>query len=230
MSASTNINPDQCVWIATTTNNINKVQPVVRREFVDIPTWELPEAELSKYKPLFDAVYNDWKRGDILTPEMVGEIWYYNSKADYYTAPFISGGGLPMVSEAAKRVLERYDLGTTVFHPITLMNSEETARTTSEPYYLLNVANKRSMGNYDVLGPEGDNRAPLNNRHGIRFRPQSGQEAELVVIPEALGGPDIWLDPKVPEILFLSDALVQGLKASAVDEGWGLVRCAVGTL
>jgi hypothetical protein len=52
----------------------------------------------------------------------------------------------------------------------------------------------------------------------------------LVVVPEALNGPDIWIDPKVPSILFLSDALASGLKAAGVDKGWGLVRASVGTL
>lgn len=135
-----------------------------------------------------------------------------------------------MISETAKAVLERFDLGETVFHPLTLMDSEETRLTTPEPYHLLNVGNKRSMGNYEALGPEGDSRAPLRNRHGIVYLPNHHQEGELVVVPEALTGPDIWLDPKVPSLLFLSDRLVTGLKSAGMDKGWGLARCAVGTL
>lgn len=143
----------------------------------------------------------------------------------------MNGGGYPLVSETTKAVLEQFDLGHTVFHPLKLLDPTETVPTTSEPYYLLNVCNKRAMGNYEALGPEGELRAPLNCLgEGIVYIPSSGQEKELVVVPEALNGPDIWLDPKVPELLFLSDALVSGLKAAGVDKGWGLVRVPVGTL
>jgi hypothetical protein len=171
-----------------------------------------------------------WKRGEILTKEQVGDLWYFNAHPEYTPPPFISGGGYPLVSESAKAVLERFDLGDTVFHPLTIMDSEETRLTTPEPYFLLNVGNKRSMGNYEALGPEGDSRAPLRNRHGIVYLPNHHQEGELVIVPEALNGPDIWLDPKVPSLLFLSDRLVIGLKSAGMDKGWGLVRCAVGTL
>ncbi len=87
------------------------------------------------------------------------------------------------------------------------------------------------MGNYEALGPEGDFSAPLRNlAKGLIYTPNNGIESKLVVNPTALDGPDIWLDPKVPKILFLSDALVSGLKTTGVDKGWGLVRVPVGTL
>ncbi len=172
-----------------------------------------------------------WKRGDILTKKQVGDNWYFNTHPEYTEPPFISGGGYPLVSESAKAILEKFDLGETVFHPLTLMASDETRLSTSEPYYLLNVGNKRSMGNYEALGSEGDVRAPLNCRGGgIRYLPRSDKEERLVITLEALNGPDIWLDPKVPSLLFLSDRLVTGLKSTRMDKGWGLVRCAVGTL
>ncbi|WP_170325982.1 hypothetical protein [Ruegeria arenilitoris] len=173
-----------------------------------------------------------WKRGEILTKEQVGELWYFNAHPEFIPPPFISGGGYPLVSETAKAVLERFELGETVFHPLTIMDSEETRLTTPEPYYLLNVGNKRSMGNYEALGPEGGPAsAPLNCRGGgIRYLPRSGKEDRLIIVPEALNGPDIWLDPKVPSLLLLSDRLVTGLKSAGMDKGWGLVRCAVGTL
>ncbi|WP_170565698.1 imm11 family protein [Ruegeria atlantica] len=136
---------------------------------------------------------DSWKRGDILTKEPVGDIWYFNTYPEYVGPPFMSGGGYPLVSELAKSVLERFDLGETVFHPLTLMYSHETRLSTPEPYYFLNVCNKRSMGNYEALGPEdGPASAPLNCRGGgVRYLPISGQEKELVVVPEALAGPDI---------------------------------------
>ncbi len=221
----------QCVWIATTVNNINVISAVIRKEYT--PQWrerQSPE-DVEWSKRMVQESDLGWKRGELLTKEQIGSLWYYNSKAEYYTAPFISGGGYPLVSEAAKSVLDQFDLGGTVFHPLTLMDSTENHLTTSERYYFLNVCNKRSMRNYDVLGPEGDIRSPLDNiGKGICYLPRSNQESKLVVIPEALGGPDIWLDPKVPNLLFLSDRLVLGLKDAQMDRGWGLVRCPVGRL
>ncbi len=221
----------QCVWIATTVNNINVIEGVSRREYTD--NWRNKQSaeDVEWSKSILRQASQSWKRGDLLAKEQVGSVYHYNSKAEYYTAPFINGGGKPMVSQSAKSVLEQFDLGDTVFHPLTLMDSTENHLTTSERYYFLNVCNKRPMGNYDALGPEGDIRSPLNNiGNGICYLPRSNQESKLVVIPEALGGPDIWLDPKVPNLLFLSDHLAAGLKDAQMDKGWGLVRCPVGRL
>ncbi len=219
-----------CVWIATTVNNINVIEAVIRKEFT--PQWRERQSseDVEWSKRMSREADLGWKRGELLTKEQIGSLWYYNSKAEYYTAPFISGGGYPLISEAAKSVLEQFDLGDTVFHPLTLMDSTENHLTTSERYYFLNVCNKRPMGNYDVLGPEGDVRSPLSNRYGRTYLPRSNQEDKLAIIPEALGGPDIWLDSKVPNLLFLSDPLFRGLKDAQMDKGWGLVRCPVGRL
>ncbi len=228
------MNDDQstpCIWVSTTVNNINAIQSVIRKEFTSKWRERRSAEDVEWSKRMVVESGDGWKRGEILTREQVGDIWYYDSKAEYYTAPFISGGGFPLVSETAKSVLEQYDLGDTVFHPLTLMHSSESYLTTPEPYYLLNVGNKRSIGNYEALGPEGDNRAPLNNiGNGAVYLPQSDRENQLVVVPEALDGPDIWLDPLVPSLLFLSDALVTGLKDAGVGKGWGLVRASVGVL
>lgn len=218
------------VWISTTVNNINVIQGVSRREYTDNWRARQPAERVEWSKSVLRQASQAWRRGEILTDEQVGDVWHYNSKPEYDTAPFISGGGWPLVSETVKNVLEQFDLGTTAFHPLRLMDSTETYLATAEPYYLLNVGNKRSMGNYAVLGPEGDVRAPLSNRYGKTYLPRTNQEKELVVVPEALGGPDIWLDPIVPKLLFLSDRLASGLKSNGLDKGWGLVRCPVGRL
>ncbi|WP_282118946.1 imm11 family protein [Ruegeria atlantica] len=225
------VNGDLCVWISTTVNNINAIQAAGRKEFGD--TWRAKHSpeQVEWSKRMVQESSLGWKHGKILTKEQVGDIWYYNTHPEYVPPPFISGGGYPLVSESAKAVLEQFDLGETVFHPLTVMDSDEARLSTPEPYYLLNVGNKRSMGNYEALGPEGDIRAPLNCRGGgIAYLPVSGKEDQLVVTPEAVSGPDIWLDPKVPSLLFLSDRLVAGLKAAGMEKGWALVRCAVGTL
>ncbi|MBO9433558.1 hypothetical protein J7394_05045 [Ruegeria sp. R13_0] len=221
---------DRCVWIATTMNGIN-IESVLRKEFGDRWKARRSAEDVEWSNRMVDEAAQTWRRGDVLTAEQVGVVWFYNSKAEYHTDPFINGGGYPLVSETTKSVLEQFDLGHTVFHPLRLLDPTETVPTTSEPYYLLNVCNKRSMGNYEALGPEGDLRAPLNCRGGgVVYLPRGGKEKDLVVLPEALNGPDIWIDPKVPSILFLSEALASGLKTAGVDKGWGLVRASVGTL
>ncbi len=175
--------------------------------------------------------YSTWTSGEVLKSEQVGDIWYFNTRPELNTPHFLNGGGSPLVGQAVKGVLEQYDVGKTVFHPITLMNPEETQLVTREPYFFLNVCNKRAIGNYEALGPEGDYRAPLNCRAGgLVYLPRAGQEDQLVIAPGAIGGPDIWLDPKVPGLLFLSDHLASGLKQAGLDASWRLVRCAVGVL
>jgi len=221
---------DPCVWIATTMNDIN-IKPVLRKEFGDRWKARRSAEDIEWSNRMVQESGRGWKRGEPLTKEQVGDVWFYNSKAEYHIDPFINGGGYPLVSETTKSVLEQFDLGHTVFHPLKLLDPTETVPTTFEPYYLLNVCNKQSMGNYEALGPEGELHVPLNCRGGgVLYLPNIGQEKELVVVPEALNGPDIWLDPKVPSIFFLSEALASGLKAAGVDKGWGLVRASVGIL
>ncbi len=221
---------DPCVWIATTMNGGN-IQSVLRKEFGDRWKARRSAEDIEWSNRMVNEAAQAWRRGSVLTAEQVGDVWFYNSKAAYHTDPFINGGGYPLVSETTKSVLEQFDLGQTVFHPLKLLDPTETVPTTSEPYYLLNVCNKRSMGNYEALGPEGELHVPLNCLGGgVRYLPNIGREKELVVVPEAMNGPDIWIDPKVPRILFLSDTLASGLKAAGVDKGWGLVRVPVGTL
>ncbi|MEM9422921.1 MAG: hypothetical protein AAF986_10550 [Pseudomonadota bacterium] len=224
-------NNEPYVWIATTLNDINSVEVVLRKEFGQKWRSQQTNERVEWSKRMVRESDLGWKRGEILTTEQVGKIWYYNNTFGYCPPPFMSGGGYPLISETAKAVLERFDLGETVFHPLTILSPDESQLTTPEPYFLLNVGNKRSMGNYEALGPEGEKNTPLLSvLNGVVYVPNHYKENRLVVVPEALTGPDIWLDPKVPALLFLSDRLVTGLKQAGMDKGWGLVRCAVGRL
>ncbi|WP_171123930.1 MULTISPECIES: imm11 family protein [unclassified Ruegeria] len=217
------------VWISTTWNNKSGVTPMTRREYERHWRAGQPKEIGEKYSELLQRTYDKVPKGEVLTAEEIGDVWYYGSQDGNPAPSFMNGGGLPVLSDSAKVVLEQFDLGETYFHAIRLQAPAGHA-TRDEPYYILNVCNKRLMGNYEALGPEGDLTAPLNNKYGKRFLPRKGSEHKLVVSPEALGGPDIWIDPKVPRLLFLSERLVSALKAAGVDDGWGLVRCPVGVL
>ncbi|WP_214646790.1 imm11 family protein [Ruegeria lacuscaerulensis] len=220
---------DSHVWISTTWNNKSGVTPMTRREYERHWLSAQPNEVKEKYRARLDGTFEKVRKGGKLTEAEVGDVWYYGSQDGNPAPSFMNGGGLPVLSNSAKTVLEQFDLGETYFHSIRLQAPAGHA-TTDEPYYILSVCNKRSMGNYEALGPEGDLTAPLDNLAGQIFLPRKGSEHKLVVTPEALGGPDIWLDPKVPELLFLSERLVSALKAAGLDDGWGLVRCPVGVL
>ena len=49
----------------------------------------------------------------------------------------------------------------------------------------------------------------------------------LAVTPDALVGPDVWLDPRLRLGFFLSDRLVTALKAAKLDKPLILHRCRV---
>lgn len=209
---------DSHVWISTTWNNKSGVTPMTRREYERHWRAGQPKEIGEKYSELLQRTYAKVPKGEVLTEEEIGDVWYYGSQDGNPALSFMNGGGLPVLSDSAKAVLEQFDLGETYFHVIRLQAPAGHA-TTDEPYFILNVCNKRSMGKYEALGPEGDLTAPLNNKYGKRFLPGKGSEHKLVVSPEALGGLDIWIDPKVPELLFLSERLVSALKAAGVDDG-----------
>lgn len=77
---------DSCVWIATATNSSN-IQPVLRKEFGD--TWRSRRSaeDVEWSKRMVSESAQGWRRGDVLTEEQIGDVWYYNSKAEYHTDP-----------------------------------------------------------------------------------------------------------------------------------------------
>jgi hypothetical protein len=52
-------------------------------------------------------------------------------------------------------------------------------------------------------------------------------DLDFAVSTSALPGPDIWIDPKVGDAFFLSDALANALKKAKVHKGFSLNICRV---
>ncbi len=121
-----------CVWIATTMNGTN-TQAVIRKEFGDRWRSRRSTEDVEWSKRMVSESARGWRRGDVLTKEQVGDVWFFNTKTEYHTDLFINGGGYPLVSENTKAVLEQFDLGHTVFHALKLLDPTETVPTTSEP-------------------------------------------------------------------------------------------------
>lgn len=55
-------------------------------------------------------------------------------------------------------------------------------------------------------------------------------EGAVAVSANALKGPDIWIDTRMVRAFFLSDRLVQALKAAKLTRSFGLRRCRVVSL
>ncbi|WGH80032.1 hypothetical protein [Jannaschia ovalis] len=52
----------------------------------------------------------------------------------------------------------------------------------------------------------------------------------LVVLPPRDDAPQMWLDDRFHDALFVSDRVAKALKAAKLTRGWGLRRCVVKTV
>lgn len=65
------------------------------------------------------------------------------------------------------------------------------------------------------------------NRDATKYYISLDPEAKYVARPEALDGPDVWADPKVRFVFFLSDRLVQALTSAKMKRYFYLIPCDV---
>lgn len=69
---------EPCVWISTTVNSINDIQADLRKEFGDDWARGRPSEDREWASRMIDES-GGWKRGEILTKEQIGDLWYFNA-------------------------------------------------------------------------------------------------------------------------------------------------------
>ena len=132
-------------------------------------------------------------------------------------------GGFWCVSSAVAEVLQRFDLGEGSVYPTKLFQFDRETPVEGE-YFCLNFGARQQF-----LVPEQSPGAKIPrfakpNSWILRPDPQDG---DLAVRAAALKGADLWTDPCIRRVVFLSDPLVQALKAAKLSRRFGLQKCAV---
>lgn len=137
-------------------------------------------------------------------------------------APMFSMGGLiPVVTATARAAMEAFDLGDTRFHPITPWASDRKTRIESEPLFIVNCCNVKS-----ALKWEGDrvtgSYTSRHEEHGGVKRWRGFFPGRMIFGPDALEGPDLWMEKHLINGLFLSPRMAEGLTEAGLVQGWYL--------
>lgn len=120
------------------------------------------------------------------------------------TLPQVCGiqGGFTLVSQKAVDILQQFDLGATRLHQISIYENDKTTLHSSD-HYILNVAETARC-----FVPE---RSKYAEKFGSIWRVVAVDE--VAVLPNITCSFDLWADPELFEILFVSDRLAKALKA-----------------
>jgi hypothetical protein len=131
------------------------------------------------------------------------------------------GYGFWVVSDRCADVMRGFDLGSGSLHPVKVFEKDKATPIGDHGWFCLNFGNKKS-----ILLP--DKSRSIKPFPGDRWRPDVivGDNA-IAVSPQALIGPDIWIDPLFFNGFFLSDALVKALKKAKCRSGFALKKCQV---
>ena len=141
--------------------------------------------------------------------------------------PHFFTSGWFYLSEEARNVFCRFDIGQGQIYPVEILEEDRKTRLPIK-YYCVNFANVKSCLLPEQSKDIKENRyVPGKWVYRDYYKDIRDREYGIVVTPAALQGPDMWLAKNLSSILFLSDRLVQGLKAAGVDRDFNLFRCKV---
>ncbi len=86
---------DPCVWVCTTLNDSSAIDAIIRKEFTRLWREQQTAERVEWSKRMLKESELGCKRGNLLTSEQVGDVWYFNTRPEFNSAPFISAGGYP---------------------------------------------------------------------------------------------------------------------------------------
>jgi len=136
--------------------------------------------------------------------------------------PHLALSGFHFVSSQVADVLRQFDLGGCKLHPVeVLMEDRKTPLPGS--YFVLDFNSWK-----DVFLPKYSPDFPSRDGASGIWKPKMvTKDDALVLSNSALMGADIWWNPNIWGAFFLSDRLVQALRAAGVDKPFSLRRCRI---
>ena len=138
------------------------------------------------------------------------------TKGDKLPDVFFLTGGLLLLSERFKTLLQDFELGATQFLPVNVLERDRETPVTTGPFYLMNYTEFR-----EIAVPEQIENA---RETGARWMVVDIKAKPVFVRPECLDGLDFALDPVVFNLAFFSDRLVKAIRAEKIRP-LGFVKC-----
>ena len=160
--------------------------------------------------------------GDECFPEQI----YVKKDADtnYDKLPdLFFAGSYWVVSGATADVMHKFDLGQGNLYPTKVFRKDRKTPI-GERWFCLNFGNVKEA----LDAQQSTNICPFVPGYTDCWNPPTNlKDGQLAVSSAALGGPDVWIDPQIREIFFLSDPLAMALKDAGVARAFGLKKCRV---
>ena len=135
----------------------------------------------------------------------------------------VFGFGYWVVSARCATLVRRFDLGNGGLYPVDLLQRDRMTPIGSGQWFCLNFGNRKRSLRLD--SSIGLGRASS----GQWLMPMILHDGDIALSPNALDGPDIWIDPDVDQAIFLSGPLGSALQRERCASGWRLTSCRLAT-
>ena len=124
--------------------------------------------------------------------------------------PAVTNCGFALVNSRARSCLDRLALGTTSILPIEIYDSDGTTLLRNDISILLFRERRRTI---DLDRSSAFRKAFPSSRFYTLENRTSGS---IQLLPEALVGPDVWIDPQIGGRLFFSETAAQSFSAAGI--------------
>ncbi|MEP5760214.1 MAG: DUF1629 domain-containing protein [Litoreibacter sp.] len=135
-----------------------------------------------------------------------------------------SPAGYWAVSKKFGDLLRQFQLGQTKFYPLELLHHDKETPVEGD-YEYLNICEHKSAFEPDQSKNHDTDKFPSGRP--LYTMTNVVKDYDLVLNDEACDGADVWLDPNLHSVLFLSGEIVKALKASGFSKQLELVKCRV---
>jgi hypothetical protein len=132
--------------------------------------------------------------------------------------------GYWVVSGAVAEVMRKFNLGGGNLYPTKVFRKDRKTPI-GDSWFCLNFGNvkKAFVGQPESMDVSRFGLPTIDEWSA----PTILKDGQLAVTADALAGPDIWIDPKLKNIFFVSDALAKALKDAGVAGPFGLKKCRI---
>ena len=164
------------------------------------------------------------QRGEAFAADEIEPVWRHSNQwaFDESLLPVMLMGWILLRRDVAE-VFERFDLGRGRLHPIELVD-HDGATPISRDYAVLSPGN--AIAAFDLERSTGIVATRYYGESHLHIEMRPARERPVYVLkPGFACAPDVWIDPRVRNSLFLSERLVAALKAEKVDKPFALSRC-----
>ena len=178
----------------------------------------LPEKEGSEEKERLLEVFRAHKDGQRVDPDNLPRTFYadYPDKTQGRLPHLFKANGFWCVSARCAEVLSRFDLGAGGTQPIRAFQHDRTTPIDGQ-YAVLNFGARKNA----LVAEECARIERPYPKHELWELPIVPKDNEIAVSPTALGGQDLWVDPRLRNGFFVSAPLADALRKTGVGHPMG---------